>query len=301
LLIEDDPRAVGAVSSLEDDRLAANLLAYLAVHTWAGKPFIVPQLLRSPYARPRLRALFVSPAGIAAGRAERVLLAALHDTRSPVREAAMDLLGLIGSRTAVPPLMQALHDPLPSTRLQAARALGRCGDPQAVQALLAALHGANERQSSQIFMALTRLGHIAVPALLEASQSNSTWLRWHSIRALTEIRDVRCIPVLINALQDSDHAVTWMAARGLAPSGKACVEPILHMLTTAEMTPWLRETASYVLRAQCQYDSNLKAVLDPLLQEMHRSSYKDGTGYLALRALERLDAGTLAGNVHSER
>jgi HEAT repeat protein len=301
LLVESDPWAVVAVSSLEDDRLAAHLLEYLALHTWAGKPFVVPQLLRSPYARSRLRALFVAPSGIAAGCAERVLLAALHDPRSSVRETALDLLGLVGCRAAVPALIQALQDPLPSTRLLAARALGHSSDPRAVQALLAALHGANERQSTQIFMALTRLGHIAVPALLEASRSHSTWMRWHSIRALTEIRDVRAFPVFINALQDSDHAVAWMAARGLVPSGRVCVEPILHMLTTAEMTPWLRETASYVLSAQCQHNSDLKAMLEPLLQEMHRSSYKDGSGYLALRALEQLDAGTLAGNVRCER
>lgn len=290
LMMENDPRAVMAISSLEDDRLAANLLECIALGTWAGKPFVVPAPLRSPYARTRLRTLFVSPSGIDAARGERVLLAALRDSRPAMREAAMYILGLMGSRAAVPYLIQALHDPLPSTRLQAAKALGRSGSPEAVQALLNALHGADEQQSSQIFMALTNLGPVAVPALIEASRSSSAWMRWHCIRALAEIHDARAFPVLVNALRDSDHSVAWMAAKGLAPFGKECVGPVLRLLTTADMTPWLRETASYVLGRQCQYYQELKPALDPLLQEMRRSSYKDGTSYLALKAMEQLEA-----------
>src|SRR6266702_8691344 len=54
-IMEDDPRAIIAVSSLEDDRLAQNLLEFIALGTWAGKPFVVPVPLRSPHARTRLR------------------------------------------------------------------------------------------------------------------------------------------------------------------------------------------------------------------------------------------------------
>jgi len=293
LLMENDPRAVMAIASLKDDRLAANLLECIALGTWAGKPFVVPSPLRSPYARTRLRTLFVPPSGIDEARSERVLLAALRDSRPAMREAAMYILGLMGSRAAIPHFVQALHDSLPSTRSQAAKALGRSGSPQAVQALLAALRGADEQQSSQIFMALTNLGHVAVPSLIEVSRSSSAWMRWHCIRALAEIHDARAFPVLVKALGDRDHSVAWMAAKGLAPFGKACVEPVLRMLTTADMTPWLRETASYVLNKQCQHYRELKPALDPLLQEMHRSSYKDGTGYLALRAMGQLETSGL--------
>src|SRR2546428_8244699 len=45
-IMEDDPRAVIAVSSLEDDRLAQNLLEFIALGTWAGKPFVVPDIAR---------------------------------------------------------------------------------------------------------------------------------------------------------------------------------------------------------------------------------------------------------------
>jgi HEAT repeat protein len=293
LIIENDPRAIEAVSALADDRLAKNLLECIALGSWDGKPFVMPPTLRSPYARTRLRTLFVPPSGIETARSERVLLAALHDSRPVVREAAMYILGIIGSRAALPELIAALHDPLPSTRQQAAKALGRSGSPEAVPALLNALHGADEAQGSQIFMALVNLGHVAVPALLETSKSASPWMRWHSIRALGEIRDSQAFPALVQALQDGDHSVAWMAAKGLVPFGKRCIEPVLHLLTMAEMTPWLRETSSYVLTRQSQNHPDLKPALDPLLQQMHQAAYRAGTGYTALKALDQLERGGL--------
>ena len=291
-IMENDPRAVEAVSSLNDDRLAEYLLEFIATGTWAGKPFVVPTPLRSPYARTRLRTLFVPPSGMDEERSKRVLLAGLHDGRLSVRETAMYILGLLGATEAVPELIEALHSPTPSTRLQAIKALGRTGSPEAVPALLSALHGSDEQQSSQIFMALVNLGRVAVPSLIEASQSNSSWMRWHSIRALGAIRDDRALPTLVRALADNDHGVAWMAAKGLASFGKDCVEPVLHLLITTEMTPWLRETASYVLNRQCQTHAELKPYLDPVIQQMHQPAYRSGSGYAALKAQEQLAKGS---------
>jgi hypothetical protein len=293
LVMENDPRAVEAISSLDDDRLARNLLEYIALGTWDGKPFVAPPPLRSPYTRTRLRTLFVPPSGIDPSRGERVLHAALHDRRPAVRETAMHTLGLMGSRSAVPELIQALHDPVPSTREQAAKALGRSGSPEAVPTLLDALHNADEPQSNQIFKALVNLGHLAVPALLDASQSNSSWMRWQSVRALGEIHDSRALPVLVRALNDSDHGVAWMAAKSVAPFGRDCIAPVLHLLTTTAITPWLRETSAYVLSRQCQNHSELKPYLDPLLQQLHQSFYREGAGYAALKAQEQLEASRL--------
>jgi len=58
-IMENDPRAIIAVNSLEDDRLAQYLLEFIALGTWAGKPFVVPVPLRTPHARTRLRTLFL--------------------------------------------------------------------------------------------------------------------------------------------------------------------------------------------------------------------------------------------------
>jgi len=293
LVMENEPLAVEAISSLEDDRLAQNLVEYIALGTWAGKPFTAPPALRSPYTRTRLRALFVPPSGIDPARGERVLRVAMHDRRPAVRETAIHLLGLMSSRSAVPELIQALHDPLPSTRLQAAKALGRSKSPEAVPALIEALYAGDERQNNTIFKALVNLGPLAVPALLEASRNPSSWLRWQSIRTLGEIHDGRALPTLVNALNDADHGVAWMAAKGVAPFGRDCLLPVLRLLTSTPITPWLRETSAYVLDRQCQGNTELKACLDPLLQQLHHSYYREGAGYAALKAEEQLETSGL--------
>ena len=288
LVMENDPRAIKAVSSLNDPRLTQSLVEFIAVGTWAGKPFVTPAPLRTPYTRTRLRTLFVPPSGIDPAISEQVVLGMARDERPAVREAALYILGLMGAKGAVPTLIQALHDPEESVRLQAAKALGRTGSPDAVQALLTVLPEADERMGSQIFMALVSLGHLAVPVLLECARSDSGWMRWHSVRALGRIHDPRALPVLVNALQDADHSVAWMAAKGLAPFERVCIEPVLHLLTTAQMTPWVAETASYVLHRQCQAHEEFKPYLEPLLQQMHQPAYRVGTGYAALKTLEHL-------------
>src|SRR3989440_3889145 len=287
-IMENDPRAIIAVSSLDDDRLAQNLLEFIALGTWAGKPFVVPVQLRSALARTRLRTLFLPGAGIDSVRAQRVTMSAVHDKRPAMRENAIYILGLLESPVATLMLIQALNDQVPSVRMQAAKALGRVGDPVAVPALLNALRSADEQFGSQIFSALVRLGRAAVPALLDASNSHSTWMRWQAIRALGAIRDRRALPVLVSALSDADHSVAWMGAKGLTQYGRLSLEPVLRLLVKAEMTPWLVETASYVLNSQIRYDPKLKPYLEPVLERMHALAFRVGTSHAAQQALAQL-------------
>jgi hypothetical protein len=293
-IIENDPRAVEAVSSLDDDRLAQNLLEFIALGSWAGKPFVVPVQLRSVYARTRLRTLFLPGSGMEYERAERVLLARVHDSRAAMRETALYLLGIIGNPAATNVLIEALHDPVPGVRLQAAKALGRVGDPAAVPALLAALRGADEQLSSQIFSSLVKLGSVAVPALLQRSKSSSAWIRWNSIRALSDIHDQRVVPALVEALRDSDHSVAWMGAKGLVQYSKLALRPVLELLMVAQMTPWLAETASYVLHSYAQRNLAAKPILEPVAQRMREAGFRVGTAVAAQKALQQLsDAGLL--------
>ncbi len=289
-IMENDPRAIIAVSSLDDDRLAQNLLEFIALGTWAGKPFVVPVPLRSALTRTRLRTLFLPGAGIDSVRAQRVAMSAARDKPPAVRETAIYILGLLESPVATPMLIQALNDQVPSVRLQAVKALGRVGNPEAVPALLNALRGADEQLGSQIFSALVRLGRAAVPALLEASNSNSTWMRWQAIRALGAIRDRRALPVLVSALTDADHSVAWMGAKGLTQFGRLSLEPVLQLLVKAEMTPWLVETASYVLSNQIRYDPKLKPYLEPVIERMRAQAFRVGTSHAAQKSLALLKA-----------
>jgi HEAT repeats/PBS lyase HEAT-like repeat len=287
-IMENDPRAVIAVSSQVDNRLAKHLLEFIAIGTWAGKPFVVPRPLRSAHARTKLRTLFLPGSGMETARAEQVLLAGMSDKRPNMRETAAHILGILGNSTAAPALIEALQDPVPAVRMQAVKALGRVGNASAVPALLNALRGADEQMGSQIFISLVQLGHAAVPALIEASTSSSAWMRWHCLRALSEIGDGRALPALVDALRDSDHSVAWIGAKGLIRFGKRSIAPVLGLLSKAEMTPWLVETASYVLSNEYRNNAKLKPYLEPVVASMRGVAFRVATGHTAHKALAQL-------------
>jgi len=288
-ILKNDPRAMIAVSSLNDDRLTRNLLEFIALGTWAGKPFVVPSPLRSPYARARLRTLFMPGAGMDSERVHAVLLGGMASPNSHIRENAAYILGLIGNQHDVAVLIDALHDVVSGVRLQAARALGRMHAVAAVPALLTALHSADEFVGTQIFQALVQIGVPAVPALIAECGSASAWTRWHCVRALGEINDNRAVPVLAQSLNDPDHGVAWMAAKELIQFGKLSVVPTLQVLMSADTSPWLAETGSYVLHQLYQRYSKLKPYLAPLVQEMQQSSFKIGTAFTAQKTLRRIE------------
>lgn len=285
-ILENDPPAIVAISSLNDDRLARNLLECIALGTWAGKPFVLPAPLRSPYARMRLRTLILPPTGIEQLRSERILSQAMHDSRPQLREAAASLLGSMGSATAAPVLIEALSDPAPAVQRASVRALGFTGNPAAVPALLSLLQHADEHLGGQIFSSLVRLGPAAVPALVQNSSSSSPWVRWHCMRALGNIHDPRALHALVRGLADADHAVAWMCAKGLVPFGRRAIGPVLRLLMSVQVTPWLVEAASYVLSHQ--RNPGVRPYLEPVLKQMHGIEYQVGTMLAAHKALSRL-------------
>lgn len=285
---ENDPRTVAAIDSLDDDRLAQYLLGWIALGTWAGKPFVAIASLRSPSARMRLHTFFLPREGVDVLRVERMLIAALHDDQPALRQTAANILGILGNATAVPSLIEALHDPIHTVQFQVVKALGCIGNPSALPTLLSLLLHADEQLGNQIFSSLVQIGPVAVPALIEMSTDTSPWLRWHCVRALGEIHDLRTLPMLVRALADTDQSVAWMAAKGLIPFGRLSVGPVLRLLLFVEMTPWVVETASYVLNSQG--DTKLNSYIEPVIQQMHESSFRIGTMLSAQKALTQLVA-----------
>jgi len=188
--------------------------------------------------------------------------------------------------TAVPSLIEALHDSAQTVQFQAAKALGHIKDPSAMPALLSTLKHADDQLGGQIFASLVHLGPVVVPSLIEMSTDSSLWVRWHCLRALGKLHDLRALPVLVQMLADTDRSVAWMAAKGLVPFGRLSVRPVLRLLMFAEMTPWLAETASYVLHNQG--DSRLDSYTEPVIQQMHEIDYRIGTMLSAQKAIAQL-------------
>jgi hypothetical protein len=286
-IIENDPRALQAVASQEDDHLAQHLLEFIALGSWAGKPFVVPPPFRSSYARMRLSTLFLPRSGMEPTRAQRVLFQAARSPQPAVRETAISILGIMHTQHALPLLVDALQDSSEGVRLQAIKALGRLEAPEAVPVLIQALSTANESTMAQIFASLAQIGKAAVPALLEMSSSRSAWMRWNCLRALRKTCDLRAVPALARALRDVDHGVAWMGAKGLVDYGPLGVEAALRSLAMSENTAWQAETATYVLSHQ--QDQKIRSYLEPLLTHLHSlSSTPVSTPYLAYQVLNQM-------------
>jgi hypothetical protein len=285
---EDNPEAIDAIKRSSDQRLLTLLLEWLALGTWAGKLFRVPVSMRQPHFRAQISALFLPGSGVPEGLVKTVLCDGLHHPQPAVRETAAHLLGVLADPTTADALAEALHDPVSVVRVQAAKALGRLHLPESAPALVGALRYHDEAQASQVCQALAQLGSPAVPALLKAARSSDAWVRWHVLRVLGDLHDLRGMPALVEALADEDYAVAWMAARELATMGTAPVEEVLRLLIRAPDTPQLMETAGYVLHAQTI--AQVKGILAPVLESMHHAEYRVAMPLAVQHALNQLAA-----------
>lgn len=95
--------------------------------------------------------------------------------------------------------------------------------------------------------ALIHLGNAAVPSLIVALRSRNELARWEAAKALEEVRSPAAAQALIQALQDSDPGVRWLAGDALIALHQDAIEPILQGLKDHFDSIWLREGALHVL------------------------------------------------------
>jgi len=116
-------------------------------------------------------------------------------------------------------LVQALHDPASAVRQCAAIGLRGHADEAALSALLEAL-GSPDRMLARLASdALAAAGSLAFEALIEALSSPNAEVRIGAARALARSGDGRTIPTLYAALDDSSALVRHYAEDGLERLG----------------------------------------------------------------------------------
>lgn len=96
---------------------------------------------------------------------------------------------------------------------------------------------------------LVEIGGPAVEALMEVLQSTNDNARWEATKALGEIRDPRAAPGLVDALEDRESAVRWLAAKGLIALGRRALIPLLEALGGESDSIWMREGARHVIHS----------------------------------------------------
>ncbi len=110
-----------------------------------------------------------------------------------------------------------------SAEVRAAAALALCEHPgeEAIEALTLTLSDDDSLTAGLAGNALVRVGSPAVPSLIEVLKVAPTSVRILALRALSEIRDHRAIPAMMNCLNNEGESamVQYWAQQGLERLG----------------------------------------------------------------------------------
>ena len=113
------------------------------------------------------------------------------DDKAPDRHAAVTALALADGADAIPELVHvASTDKVDEVRIAAVTALGGLGssDPHAISALVDALNNSSDAVRDAASEALSKLGTVAVPALITALKSPHLYQRAWAVQALGGIK-----------------------------------------------------------------------------------------------------------------
>ena len=124
-------------------------------------------------------------------------------------------------------LLPLLSDSAPEVRAAAALALCNHPNENAVDALIKALADEDPLTAGLAGNALVKIGSPSVPSLLEVMNARvepgrnkaPTGIRITALRALSEIRDHRAIPVMMKSLSEESALLQYWAKEGLERLG----------------------------------------------------------------------------------
>ncbi|MCK6526433.1 HEAT repeat domain-containing protein [Myxococcota bacterium] len=109
------------------------------------------------------------------------------DSNRDIRARAVESLGILGDKRAVPALIAALDDRDPGVRREAVEALGKLKDPAAAAPLMKLL--ASEEKPYDVIWALGQIGdRAAIPQLTTMLESRDKYLAYNAMMALRRIR-----------------------------------------------------------------------------------------------------------------
>ena len=135
---------------------------------------------------------------------------------------------------------------------------------------------------------LVTLGKPAVPSLTRTLQnSKEVHVRWEAAKTLGAIGDVRSIPALVSALEDSDQGVVWLAAEALRKFKKIAWPYLMSALVKSKKdSVLLRQGAHHVLRKQ--KEDGFNDLLTTLMKTLESNTASESTPFAASNILKRM-------------
>ncbi|MFZ1080519.1 MAG: HEAT repeat domain-containing protein, partial [Candidatus Kryptoniota bacterium] len=96
---------------------------------------------------------------------------------------------------------------------------------------------------------LVKIGKPVISFLVGLQYLHQHRVSWEAVKTLSEMADPDSIPILINALENDDPDIRWLAAEGLINIGEPSLMPVLEALELRGGSMILREMSCPVLRA----------------------------------------------------
>lgn len=147
--------------------------------------------------------------------------ALLDLTRSPNLDSRWWALRALAAspHTRTSHLIPFLSDSHPEIRSAAALGLSHHPGEEALPALIQTLADSDMLTAGLAANALVKLGTPALEGLIEAANEGQTGARILALRALSEMRDPRAIPVMMKCVQEDSALLQYWAQLGLERLG----------------------------------------------------------------------------------
>lgn len=137
-----------------------------------------------------------------------------------------------------------------------------------IKALVADLASHDDTVRVMARHSIVAMGKVAVPSLIEALKNKNNLMRWEAAKALGEIGDPKTALALVDALEDEEFDVRWLAAEGLIKMNINALKPLLQALENRGDSFFLQEGAHHVLHDLAK--GALRKYLAPVLAALER-------------------------------
>jgi HEAT repeat protein len=160
--------------------------------------------------------------------------------------------------------------------------------PGQLNRLVAELSNPDGIRRQQARVTLSRMGEPVIEPLIETLHSQRGPARWEAAKALSQIGSPKAARALVEALEDDQFGIRWLAAEGLIALGRDGLKPLLEALGQSPDSIRLREGAHHVLHdlvSQKSLDRQLLAQAQAILTAL---SYLDPVSALPAAVMPAL-------------
>ena len=134
---------------------------------------------------------------------------------------------------------------------------------------------------------LVVVGKPAVPWLIPLLSHRKVHVRWEAAKTPCDIADPIAATALVDALDDSEGDVRWLAAEGLAALGRDGLHPLMAALLERAQSSWFCEGAHHVCHTLAK-KKTLGTILRPVLAALEQAEPAVGVPPAAYMALSKL-------------